>query len=51
MFAQMIQFVRFMHETMHCCNLDISLENMLIRGMFFWKSMYIETNTNIHIHV
>jgi len=31
MFAQMVQFVRWMHETMHCANLDISLENMLIR--------------------
>ena len=36
MFAQMIQFIRWMHQTMHCCNLDISLENMLIRDCAFY---------------
>ncbi len=33
MFAQMVQFSRWMHEVMHCANLDISLENMLISDL------------------
>ena len=36
MFAQMVQFIRWMHETMHCCNLDVSLENMLIRDCAYY---------------
>merc|ERR1712228_80227 len=31
MFAQMIQFVNWMHTKMSCAHLDISLENILIR--------------------
>ena len=31
MFAQMVQFVYWMHNSMHCAHLDISLENILIR--------------------
>jgi len=30
MFAQMVQFARWMQNVMSCCNMDISLENMLI---------------------
>ena len=30
MFAQMVLFIGWMHKIKHCCNLDISLENMLI---------------------
>ena len=30
MFAQMVLFISWMHKEQYCCNLDISLENMLI---------------------
>eukprot|EP01083_Nonionella_stella_P242420 845629_1 len=29
-FAQMVQFIHWLHNKVSCCNLDISLENMLI---------------------
>ena len=35
-FAQMIQFIKWLHETMNYCHLDISLENLLISNMAYF---------------
>jgi len=42
LFKQMIIFLKWLHNKMLCCHLDISLENLLIKDTIVYNGVFIE---------